>query len=162
FGSGKNDQWMPMSAGNGLYYLVNRLSGLCLDVPGANSGAQLDQQPYTGGANQQFSLTLTAPVAGPPIPFVLSASPASQTVIAGNSNTFSVTLSTNIGFSGSVTFSVSSLPTNATANFTPTSLNGNGTSALVVTTTSNTPVGVYSLIISGAGSSSTNTTSVTL
>jgi hypothetical protein len=62
FGSGKNDQWMPMSSGNGLYYFVNRLSGLCLDVTGVNSGAQLDQQPYSGGANQQFGLTLTAPL----------------------------------------------------------------------------------------------------
>jgi parallel beta-helix repeat protein len=60
FGSGKNDQWMPRPAGNGLYYFVNRLSGLCLDVPDGAPGTQLDQQPYAGGANQQFSLNLLA------------------------------------------------------------------------------------------------------
>jgi parallel beta-helix repeat protein len=60
FGSGQNDQWMPRPAGNGLYYFVNRLSGLCLDIPITVSGAQLDQQTYQGGANQQFSLNLLA------------------------------------------------------------------------------------------------------
>jgi hypothetical protein len=60
FGSGKNDQWMPRPAGNGLYYFVNRLSGLCLDVPGSAAGTQLDQQVYTNGANQQFRLNLVA------------------------------------------------------------------------------------------------------
>jgi hypothetical protein len=70
FGSGKNDQWMPMLAGNGLYYFLNRHSGLCLDVPGGISGAQLDQQPYIGGANQQFNLRLTFPA---PSPMILTA-----------------------------------------------------------------------------------------
>ncbi|HEX3101523.1 MAG TPA: RICIN domain-containing protein, partial [Pyrinomonadaceae bacterium] len=72
FGSGKNDQWMPMSAGNGLYYFVNRLSGLCLDVPSGASGTQLDQQPYTGSANQQFNLLLVAPGVVVQQPFFMS------------------------------------------------------------------------------------------
>ena len=66
FGSGKNDQWMPRPAGNGLYYFVNRLSGLCLNVSRKATGAQLDQQVYTGGAHQQFSLkSVASPVARP-------------------------------------------------------------------------------------------------
>ncbi len=61
-----NDEWMPLSAGNGSYCFVNRLSGLNLDVTGAGiaPGTQLDQQPATGGAHQQFSLldaTASAP-----------------------------------------------------------------------------------------------------
>jgi fibronectin-binding autotransporter adhesin len=54
FGSGQNDQWMPMSAANGLYYLINRHSGLTLDCPASVAGTQLDQQPYSDVANQQF------------------------------------------------------------------------------------------------------------
>ena len=41
-----------MSAGNGLYYFINRLSSLCLNVPGSANGTQLNQQPYTGAASQ--------------------------------------------------------------------------------------------------------------
>lgn len=160
FGSGKNDQWMPMAAGNGLYYFVNRHSGLCLDVPAATGGTQLDQQSYTGGANQQFNLQSMLAVIGPVNPFVLSASPNLQAVIAGGTNTYTVTLSTNSGFSGYVNFTVTGLPPNSTASFSPASLGGNATSTLTVGTASNTPVGVYPLVITGAGSGATNTISV--
>ena len=63
-----NDEWMPVSAGNGLYSFINRLSGLYLDVPNGNTapGTQLDQQPATGAANQQFSLLdAVQPTEGP-------------------------------------------------------------------------------------------------
>jgi autotransporter-associated beta strand protein/parallel beta-helix repeat protein len=58
-----NDEWMPVSMGDGLYSFVNRLSGLDLDVPNAvtTAGTQLDQQPSTGGANQEFNLVDTLP-----------------------------------------------------------------------------------------------------
>jgi hypothetical protein len=162
FGSGKNDQWMPMSAGNGLYYFVNRLSGLCLDVPGGVTGTQLDQQPYTGGANQQFNLLLNVPGAVVQQPFFLSVSPNSQTVLAGQTNSFTITITTNSNFSGSVNLSVSGLPANTTSNFNPVSLSGNGNSILTIVTTTNTPVGIYALTITATGNSLTNTAPVNL
>ena len=162
FGTGKNDQWMPVSAGNGLYYFLNRHSGLCLDVPGTAAGAQLDQQPYSGAAGQQFSLQLFLVSSSPASPFGLSASPASAAVIAGGTNSYSVTVSTNSNFSGVVNLSVNGLPSNSAAGFNPGSLAGNGVSTLTVTTLSNTPVGVYPLLISGVGSGTTNTVSVSL
>ncbi len=162
FGSGENDQWMPTSAGNGLYYFVNRLSGLCLDVPSGATGTQLDQQIYTGAASQQFNLTLNPPGGGVQLPFFISASPASQIIIAGDSNTFNVTMATNSNFSGSVSLSLSGLPANTTSNFNPALLNGNGASTLTVTTATNAPVGVYSLTITAIGSGTTNSTTVSL
>ena len=90
FGSSKNDQWMPMSAGNGLYYFINRLSGLCLDVPGGAAGTQLDQQPYTGAANQQFNLLLNVPGADEivliPPPSISSISVNGSNCILGGTN----------------------------------------------------------------------------
>jgi hypothetical protein len=83
FGSGKNDQWMPRPAGNGLYYFVNRLSGLCLDIPAAVSGAQLDQQPYTGAVNQQFSLHLLAVKRQP---WIAALSPSGSNLVISGSN----------------------------------------------------------------------------
>ncbi len=160
FGSGQNDQWMPMSAGNGLNCLINRHSGLALDVPSILPGTQLDQQPYSGAAGQQFNLTGITPGAAPS--FSMSASPASQTVIASNSTAFTVTVFTNAGFSGPVTFNVSGLPANAGASFTPPSLSGSGTSILTVTTSNNTPIGVYVLNISGSNAALTNNYGVNL
>jgi hypothetical protein len=162
FGSGKNDQWMLMLAGNGLVYFINRLSGLCLDVPGVAAGTQLDQQPYTGAANQQFKLQSTPPGAVVQIPFFLSATPSSQTIIAGGSNTFTVMISTNLNFTGSVNLSVSGLPPNTTSNVNPASLNGNGSSTLSIFTTTNTPVGIYPVTITAVGSGITNTATVSL
>ncbi len=162
FGSGKNDQWMPMSAGNGLYYFINRLSGLCLNVPGGASGTQLTQQPYTGAAGQQFNLLLNVPGAVVQQPFFLSVAPGSQTVLAGQSNSFTITITTNSNFSGSVNLTVSGLPANTTSNFNPISLTGNGTSTLSIFTATNTSAGIYSLTITATGNSLTNTAPVSL
>jgi parallel beta-helix repeat protein len=85
FGSNKNDQWMPIPAGNGLYYFVNRLSGLSLDEPQRASGTQLDQQPYTNGANQQFSLNLLA-ATGTAVPMISSISVTGPNVVLTGSN----------------------------------------------------------------------------
>lgn len=85
FGSNKNDQWMPIPVGNGLYYFVNRLSGLSLDEPQLASGTQLDQQPYTNGANQQFSLNLLAATATA-IPIISSISLTGPNAVLTGSN----------------------------------------------------------------------------
>ncbi len=162
FGSGKNDQWMPMSAGNGLYYFINRLSSLCLNVPGGANGTQLNQQPYTGAASQQFNFLLNTPGATVQLPFFLSVSPNSQAILAGQTNSFTITITTNSNFSGSVNLSVSGLPVNAASNFSPGSLGGSGTSTLTIVTATNTPVGIYPLTIIATGSTLTNMAPVSL
>src|SRR5262249_13149695 len=73
--------------------------------------------------------------------FALAASPSSQTVSAGNNAPYTVTITTNSGFSGSVSFGLSGLPANSSATFSPTSLNGPGNSTLTVTTTAPPPPG---------------------
>ena len=85
FGSNKNDQWMPIHAGNGPYYFQNRLSGLCLDEPRRASGTQLDQQFYTNGANQQFSLNLF-PATATSTPMISSVSLNGPNVVLAGSN----------------------------------------------------------------------------
>jgi parallel beta-helix repeat protein len=160
FGSAKNDQWMPISAGNGAYYFVNRLSSLYLDVTGASmaAGTQLDQQPLSGGANQQFYLP-AALVTGS---FSLAASPASQSILAGSNTTFTVTVSTNSSFSGSVNLGLIGLPSGASASFMPPSLTGAGSSTLTVNTTTNLQPGNYPLTINGTNGATVASAAVTL
>jgi autotransporter-associated beta strand protein len=81
--------------------------------------------------------------------FSLSASPPSQTVSAGIGTTYTITVATNGGYSGSVSFGIAGLPANVTASYNPTSLNGAGSSTLTVNTASNTSSGNYTLTIYG-------------
>jgi beta-glucanase (GH16 family) len=59
YGGGTNQQWMPVSLGNGSYKFVARNSGLCLDIPSASTanGVQLQQYACNGTGAQSFSLT---------------------------------------------------------------------------------------------------------
>jgi len=58
YGGGNNQQWTPVSEGNGYYHLVNRNSGKCLDVPGAATAdsVQLVQFTCNGTAAQSYRL----------------------------------------------------------------------------------------------------------
>jgi endoglucanase len=57
YGGGTNQQWMPVSLGNGQYKLVGAGSGRCLDVPGASTanGVQLQIFDCNGTAAQTFT-----------------------------------------------------------------------------------------------------------
>ena len=94
--------------------------------------------------------------------FSLSASPASQTVNASQSTSYAVAVNAIAGFNGTVTLSVSGLPTAATANFTPTTVTGAGSSTLVVNTDTTTPAGNYQLTITGTSGTTTHSTTVNL
>ena len=81
--------------------------------------------------------------------FSISASPASQTVTAGNATTYTVTLGSANGFSSAVNLSASGLPVGATATFNPTSVNPVGSSTLTVNTTAGVTPGTYTFTVTG-------------
>jgi uncharacterized membrane protein len=66
------------------------------------------------------------------------------------------------GFTGAVSFSVTGLPSGATASFTPASVNGSGSATLNVSTSGTTPGGTYTLAIKGASGPVSHTVNVTL
>jgi hypothetical protein len=94
--------------------------------------------------------------------FNLAPSPSLQSVTPGQTTNFTVTMTTNTDFSGTVTFGIAGLPANATASFVPPSLTAPGTSTLTITTTASTPGGSYALTIEGTNSTFTLGTNVTL
>jgi hypothetical protein len=94
--------------------------------------------------------------------FTLSATPTSTTVAAGGTGTYTVTLTQGSGFSGTVTFSVSGLPTGATGSFNPPSLTTSGSTTLSIPTLASTPAGSYTLTITGTSGQASNTATVTL
>jgi len=80
----------------------------------------------------------------------LSSSPTSRTIHECGTATYQLALS-RVNFSGAVSFSVSGLPSGATASFNPASTNGNS-STLTVYVADSTPEGSWTLTISGVGS----------
>ncbi len=58
YAGGTNQQWMPVSLGNGYFKIVGRASGRCLDVPGASreNGVQLQLYDCNGSGSQAFKL----------------------------------------------------------------------------------------------------------
>jgi hypothetical protein len=83
----------------------------------------------------------------------LQISPASQSIERAKSASYTVSLTSTGGFAGSVALSASGLPGGASSSFTPSAVTlnsgGTATSALTVTTTSSTPVGSYTITVSG-------------
>ncbi|HKS75404.1 MAG TPA: galactose oxidase-like domain-containing protein [Terriglobales bacterium] len=94
--------------------------------------------------------------------FSVSATPSSQTVAPSKSTTYTVTVTPSNGFNGNVTFSVSGLPSGASAVFNPTSVTGSGSSTMTVTTSSSTPTGTYPLTITATSGALMHTAQVTL
>jgi hypothetical protein len=100
-------------------------------------------------------------VVNAPADFSLSATPSSQTVVAGTSTSYTANITRNGGFTGSVTFSASGLPTGATGTFSPNPTTGNS-STLTLTTSATTPAGSYQVTITGTSGTLTHSTVVTL
>jgi hypothetical protein len=94
--------------------------------------------------------------------FSIAASPASQTVTRGSSTTYTVTVGALNGFTGTVSLSVSGLPSRTTATFNPSSIAGSGSSTLTITTANKTPAGTKTLTITGTSGSLSHSTQVTL
>ena len=94
--------------------------------------------------------------------FALAATPASQSIVAGNSTTYTATVTPSGGYTGTVTFSVSGLPTGATGSFAPTSVTTSGSSTLTISTTTGVAAGTYPLTITGSDGTITHTASVSL
>ncbi|MGA9673666.1 MAG: protease pro-enzyme activation domain-containing protein, partial [Terracidiphilus sp.] len=103
-------------------------------------------------ATTTFSLGVYAPT------FTLSA--PSLSVGQGTSSTSNVYVSPQYGFAGSVSLSVSGLPTGVTASFTPNPTTG--TSTLTLTASSSATIGQSTLTLTGTSGSLTKSTTVSL
>jgi hypothetical protein len=98
----------------------------------------------------------------PPPSFSLSATPTPTTVGQGKSATLSVSVGSTGGYSGAVNLSVSGLPDGATASFSPSSVTAAGSSQLTIAAASTTPLGNYTLTITGSDGTTTHVTTVAL
>ena len=101
------------------------------------------------------------PVGGVP-DFTISVSPASLNVTRGNTGRYTVTIGAVNGFTGTVSLSVTGLPSRVTASFSPTSVTGSGNSTLSVQVARNASRGARTLTITGTSGSLSHSTTATL
>src|SRR5207249_1033977 len=95
--------------------------------------------------------------------FTLSATPSSRSVARGGSTTYSVSIARLFGFASSVSLSVSGLPRQPSASFSPASIANPGTaSTLTINTNRPTSRGTYTLTITATGGGITRSVNVAL
>jgi hypothetical protein len=95
--------------------------------------------------------------------FLISATPASQSASSGANAVYTVNVSPLNGFIGTVSLSVSGLPSGATAVFSPTTISGgSGSSTLTVSIPASAPTTTSTLIITGTSGSLTHLASAVL
>jgi hypothetical protein len=131
-------------------------SMMAADLPSSGStGSIQTYNRFIWVKNRRFQSTQTPD-------FSISASPASETVTAGGSTTYTVTVSPIHNFTASVSLAISGLPSGATATFNPTSISGSGSSILTVATANTTPAGTYTITIGGTSGALSHSTPVSL
>jgi outer membrane protein assembly factor BamB len=114
---------------------------------GATTGAvSVTTAAGTGSSSGVFTVTVPD--------FSIGASPASRSVVAGNSTTYTVMITPTGGFSATVALSVSGVPAGATASFS-------GSTLTIATGRSTKPM-TSTLTITGTGGGKTHSTTITL
>ena len=113
----------------------------------------------SGALAHTAAVTLVVTV---PQDFALSISPSSRTVKKGKSASYTVTVSSQGGFAGTVTLSVTGLPSGTTATFTPSSVVAPGSSTMKVKTTGQTPRGTFVLTVTGTSGAQVHQATTTL
>src|SRR5262249_40537742 len=150
-------------ATNGSFNLVASSSASPFDFTFTPSAGKHTYYVYVtlNSGDEMWSAPIWINQGGSP-DFSISAAPASQTVTAGGSASYTTTISALSGFAGTVNLSISGLPGGATANFNPASVAGAGNSTLSVATSSTTPAGNYTLTITGTSGTLNHSTTVAL
>jgi subtilisin family serine protease len=155
---------------------VSGAAALMLSVNGTLTTAEVksylmqsvDPIPALNGrcvSNGRLNVASAIALAGPPVPtFRMSAAPSSATVSQGQTASFAISTTSQNGYTGSVSFSLSSQPAlaGATVSFTPNPVAVGGSSTLSIATTTGTAAGSYSLTVTGVSGTITRTLSLTL
>jgi hypothetical protein len=131
------------------------ISASGLFTAGSTGGGPFTVTAGSGSVSGTASVTVTSV----PSDFSLSVSPPSRQVRQGNATSYTVTITPTNGFSGSVSLSVSGLPSGATATFTP---NPATTSSTLSVQTVVGVRGTFTLTITGVSGSLSHTTTATL
>jgi cellulase/cellobiase CelA1 len=112
------------------------------------------------GTNGTITNSVTITVTVPGTGFTLAPSATSLSVTQGSSGTDTITVTDLSGFTGTVSFTASGMPSGVTASFSPTSSTTSSVLTLMASTTATT--GAFTVTVTGTSGSTTATTTLTL
>jgi hypothetical protein len=104
----------------------------------------------------------TVPSAAPSPDFSLGMTAGPGSVAAGGSASYTVTVTGSNGFSGTVSFGVSGLPSGVTGSFNPSTVTGSGSTTLTILTTGGASPGGFTITVTGTGGSLTHNATASL
>ena len=150
---------------NSLFSINGTLMGVyTIDFRAASSGQTLTvtlTNTLAGDGNVTLEAATLAPGNNTP-DYSVSISPGTMTATPGSNANYTASIAAVNGFSGTVALSASGLPAGATANFSPTSISGSGSSVLSVAVGSGVATGTYPFSVAGSSGASVRSTSATL
>jgi arabinogalactan endo-1,4-beta-galactosidase len=139
-GASQEQEWDVVTAGNGYFNIVNRLSGLVLDL---NANGLAVQQTQSGSTQtQQWQIVPVHMSASGTPAFLVTANPPTVTIVQGSRGAAVVTFLPSGGYAGTATLSCSGLPTNAACSFSPSMVTLDGKDTVETTTLTITTQGV--------------------
>jgi hypothetical protein len=152
---------------NATFTQANNSNGNYVKFSIVASGFTLTATPGASSGNRRAPVNAVqiVPTAPPPPPspdFTLAATPGSRSVIQGGSTSYTVTTTALNGFADPVALSVTGLPANVTATFTPASITGSGSATLDIVTATTAPRGANTLTIRGTSGSLVRSATVSL
>ena len=155
FGAGASGSFSPASvAGSGISTLTVTTTGAA-----ATGSFPITVSGGSGSLSHNLSVTL---VVNPPADFAIAVSPSSQTVVQGGGTSYTVTVTAQNGFTGTVNLSASGFGAGASGSFSPTSIAGSGISTLTVTTSGGAATGPFPLTVNGSSGSLSHSANTTL
>jgi len=125
-----------------------------------SSGVNNYVATYTNTSSCKSTQAFAVTVSGSSSGFTLSPSASTVSVKQGASGTDTITVADTGGFTGSVAFTVSGLPSGVTAAFSPTS--STSSSVLTLTASSTATTGAFTVTVTGTSGSTTASTTFTL
>ncbi|MDR3580833.1 MAG: protease pro-enzyme activation domain-containing protein [Oryzomonas sp.] len=138
-------------------------------VVGYTAGTGYDRVTGLGSVDANVMVTKWTSSTGSTTPapaptFKLTDSASTISLVAGNNGTLTVGTTTSGSFTGSITLSISGLPSGVSAAFSPATITtpSSGNSTLTFASSPSTTPGTYLLTITAAGGGMTQTASVSL
>jgi len=133
----------PLNNGSTYFYVVSAV-GSCSSNPESTNSSEVSATPTQPPAD--FTISSTSP----------------STVTPPASATFTVTIAPLNGFTGTVGFTVTGVPSGAAASFSPSTVTTSGPTILTITTTTAVLAGTYPLTITGTSGTLKHTAAASL
>jgi len=120
----QEQEWDVVTAGDGYFDIVSRISGLNLDLNSA--GIAIQQTPSGSALSQQWQIIPVHVTSSSAAGFAMAADPPTMAIAQGSQGSATITLAPFARYAGTATLACSGLPLNAACAFSPSTVTFDG------------------------------------